>query len=83
MYMNTHVYEMFSEIYGCFSFTLQALYTSFNLIEMFENLNEILPPTDGRIMYGAWISLLLNNSQGSSNFKYLPKLKTKEPIYAM
>ena len=44
--MNTYAYEMFSEIYGCFSFTLQALYTSFNLIEMFENLNEILPPTD-------------------------------------
>ena len=43
---------MFSEIYGCFSFTLQALYTSFKLIEMFENLNEILPPTDGRIKYG-------------------------------
>ena len=62
---------MFSEIYGCFSFTLQALYTSFKLIEMFENLNEILPPTDGRIMYGAWISRLLKNSQGSSNFKYL------------
>ena len=49
--MNTYVYEMFSEIYGYFSFTLQALYTSFKLIEMFENLNEILPPTDGRIMY--------------------------------
>ena len=42
MYMNTYVYEMFSEIYGYFSFTLQALYTSFKLIEMFENLNEMM-----------------------------------------
>ena len=42
---------MFSEIYGCFSFTLQALYTSFKLIEMFENLNEILPPTVWRVNF--------------------------------